>query len=68
MGGDYVQVLGLGTDNNSAYAARPSVHMFFNLNRFLFNCGEGLQRFAEEHKVRSPLPPMATANLSSSAS
>ena len=48
----YMQILGLGTDNNSVAAAIPSIYTFFNRDRFLFNCGEGLQRFAEERKVK----------------
>ena len=43
------QVLGVGTDTGCASA---SVLLFFDRRRFLFNAGEGFQRFATEHRVR----------------
>ncbi|XP_060178291.1 tRNAse Z TRZ4, mitochondrial-like [Lycium barbarum] len=30
----------------------PSVLLFFNKERFIFNAGEGLQRFCTEHKIK----------------
>ena len=43
----YLQVL---TSKSSLLS--PSVYLFFDSSRYLFNTGEGLQRFMTEHKVR----------------
>jgi ribonuclease Z len=43
----FIQVL--GTDNGDA---SPSILVFFDNHRYLFNVGEGAQRFCLEHKVR----------------
>lgn len=43
----YVQVLGTGITD-----APPSVFLFTDKRRYLFNCGEGSQRFASEHRIR----------------
>ncbi|CAL9030346.1 unnamed protein product [Prunus brigantina] len=32
--------------------ASPSVLLFFDKQRFIFNAGEGLQRFCTEHKIK----------------
>ncbi|KAK9821939.1 hypothetical protein WJX81_005595 [Elliptochloris bilobata] len=45
----YVQVLGLGTDTGDT---TPSVLLFFDQERYLFNAGEGFQRYANEHGVK----------------
>ncbi|KAK9807250.1 hypothetical protein WJX73_003185 [Symbiochloris irregularis] len=45
----YVQVLGNGTDCGDC---TPSVLIFFDKQRYVFNVGEGFQRFCVEHKVR----------------
>jgi ribonuclease Z len=45
----HVQLLGLGLDGSGAV---PSVLLFFDKTRFLFNAGEGFQRFCVEHKLR----------------
>ena len=45
----FVQVLGVGTDTGCTV---PSVLLFFDRHRYLFNAGEGFQRFCVEHKVR----------------
>ncbi|KAL1494480.1 hypothetical protein ABEB36_010074 [Hypothenemus hampei] len=42
-----LQVLGTG-----AQGAPRSVYMFSDQNRYLFNCGEGTQRLAHEHKTK----------------
>ena len=44
-----VQVLGLGTDTGDS---APSVLLFFDHYRFLFNAGEGFQRFCVQHRIR----------------
>ncbi|XP_037544598.1 zinc phosphodiesterase ELAC protein 2 [Nematolebias whitei] len=44
----YIQVLGAGSRDNS-----PSVYVFSEFNRYLFNCGEGTQRLLQEHKVKA---------------
>ncbi|KAJ3003197.1 Zinc phosphodiesterase ELAC protein 2, partial [Thoreauomyces humboldtii] len=43
----YLQVLGTDTLD-----ASPSVMLHFDSQRYVFNCGEGTQRFCHEHKVR----------------
>lgn len=45
----YIQVLGLGTDTGDS---APSALLFFDHHRFLFNVGEGFQRFCIQHKIR----------------
>lgn len=44
-----MQVLGLGTDTGDS---APSALLFFDHHRFLFNVGEGFQRFCIQHKIR----------------
>ncbi len=44
-----MQVLGLGTDTGDS---APSVLLFFDHYRFLFNAGEGFQRFCVQHRIR----------------
>lgn len=46
----YLQLLGLGVDTQDT---TPCVLLFFDNERYLFNCGEGFQRFCIEHKVKS---------------
>ena len=46
---DCVQILGLGTDTGDT---TPSVLLFFDHLRFLFNVGEGFQRFCVQHRVK----------------
>ncbi|XP_072932233.1 ribonuclease Z, mitochondrial isoform X3 [Epargyreus clarus] len=43
----YLQVLGSG-----ARGAPNTLYLFTDQKRYLFNCGEGTQRLAHEHKVR----------------
>lgn len=45
----YLQILGTGMDTQDT---SPSVLLFFDKQRFIFNAGEGLQRFCTEHKVK----------------
>lgn len=45
----HVQVLGVGTDTGCTV---PSVLLFFDRKRYLFNIGEGFQRFCVEYKVK----------------
>ncbi|CAO2194337.1 unnamed protein product [Urochloa humidicola] len=45
----YVQVLGTGMDTQDT---SPSILLFFDKQRFIFNAGEGLQRFCTEHKIK----------------
>ncbi|GAB4820364.1 hypothetical protein N2152v2_007410 [Parachlorella kessleri] len=45
----FVQVLGVGTDTGVTV---PSVLLFFDRQRYLFNVGEGFQRFCVDHKVK----------------
>ncbi|KAM5579119.1 tRNase Z TRZ3, mitochondrial [Rosa sericea] len=45
----YVQFLGTGMDTLDT---SPSVLLFFDKQRFIFNAGEGLQRFCTEHKIK----------------
>lgn len=45
----HIQVLGVGTDTGCTV---PSVLLFFDRKRYLFNVGEGFQRFCVEHKVK----------------
>ncbi|MCD7462440.1 hypothetical protein HAX54_048544 [Datura stramonium] len=45
----YVQILGTGMDTQET---SPSVLLFFDNERFIFNAGEGLQRFCMEHKIK----------------
>lgn len=44
-----VQVLGLGTDTGETVA---SVLLFFDRQRYVFNAGEGFQRFTVEYKIK----------------
>ena len=43
------QVLGVGSDTGCSV---PSVLLFFDRQRFLFNAGEGFQRFCVEHRIK----------------
>ncbi|XLT03854.1 hypothetical protein HN51_042603 [Arachis hypogaea] len=45
----YLQILGTGMDTQDT---SPSVYLFFDKQRFIFNAGEGLQRFCTEHKIK----------------
>ncbi|XP_020209333.1 tRNAse Z TRZ4, mitochondrial [Cajanus cajan] len=45
----YLQILGTGMDTQDT---SPSVLLFFDNQRFIFNAGEGLQRFCTEHKIK----------------
>lgn len=45
----YVQVLGVGTDTGCTV---PSALLFFDRQRYLFNVGEGFQRFCVEHRIK----------------
>ncbi|KAJ1394656.1 tRNase Z endonuclease, partial [Sesbania bispinosa] len=45
----FVQILGTGMDTQDT---SPSVLLFFDKQRFIFNAGEGLQRFCTEHKIK----------------
>ncbi|KAM3598983.1 uncharacterized protein V6R79_025129 [Siganus canaliculatus] len=44
----YVQVIGAGSRDNT-----PSLYVFSEYNRYLFNCGEGTQRLMQEHKLKA---------------
>jgi len=44
----FIQVLGLGVDVNDT---SPSVLLFTDTERILFNVGEGFQRFSVEHQI-----------------
>ncbi|XP_042014427.1 tRNAse Z TRZ4, mitochondrial-like [Salvia splendens] len=44
----YVQILGTGMDTQDT---SPAVLLFLQQQRFIFNAGEGLQRFCTEHKI-----------------
>ena len=44
-----LQVLGVGSDSGVIV---PSVLLFFDRQRYLFNVGEGFQRFCTDHKVK----------------
>lgn len=45
----YVQILGTGMDTQET---SPSVLLWFDKERFIFNAGEGLQRFCTEHQIK----------------
>ncbi|XP_021746359.1 tRNAse Z TRZ4, mitochondrial-like isoform X2 [Chenopodium quinoa] len=45
----YVQILGTGMDTHDTM---PSILLFFDNFRIIFNAGEGLQRFCAEHKIK----------------
>ncbi|XP_030494096.2 tRNase Z TRZ3, mitochondrial isoform X1 [Cannabis sativa] len=45
----YLQILGTGMDTQDT---SPSVLLFFDRQRFIFNAGEGLQRFCTEQKIK----------------
>uniref|UniRef100_A0A803MN56 ribonuclease Z n=1 Tax=Chenopodium quinoa TaxID=63459 RepID=A0A803MN56_CHEQI len=45
----YVQILGTGMDTQDK---SPSVLLFFDKQRFIFNAGEGLQRYCTEHRIK----------------
>nr|XP_043614510.1 tRNase Z TRZ3, mitochondrial [Erigeron canadensis] len=45
----YLQILGTGMDTQDT---SPSVLLFFDKQRFIFNAGEGLQRFCTEHRIK----------------
>jgi len=47
MGKVYMQIIGTATGDTS-----PGLLLFFENKRYLFNFGEGMQRFCMEHKVR----------------
>ncbi|PSS07413.1 Zinc phosphodiesterase ELAC protein like [Actinidia chinensis var. chinensis] len=42
-------IMGTGMDTQDT---SPSVLLFFDKRRFIFNAGEGLQRFCTEHKIK----------------
>lgn len=44
-----MQVLGVGAD---APSSSPSVLLFFDRQRYLFNMGEGFQRYCVEHRIK----------------
>ncbi|XP_041075596.1 zinc phosphodiesterase ELAC protein 2-like [Polyodon spathula] len=44
----YAQVVGAGSRDNG-----PSLYVFSEFNRYLFNCGEGTQRLMQEHKLKA---------------
>ena len=46
----YLQIIGCGGDSDAD--APPSVMLFFDGDRYVFNVGEGFQRLCVEHKVR----------------
>lgn len=48
-GACYVQIMGTGLDTQDT---SPSVLLFFDNQRIVFNAGEGLQRFCVEHKIK----------------
>ena len=56
----HVQVLGWGTDTLSG--ALPSMQLFFDSTRLLFNCGEGLQRLSTDSHVRSRSLPRVSVD------
>lgn len=43
----YLQILGTDTIDSV-----PSFTLIFEKQRYLFNCGEGTQRFCAEHKAK----------------
>lgn len=43
----FVQILG-----TESLETTPSLMLFFDSKRYLFNCGEGLQRLSTEHHIR----------------
>lgn len=45
----YLQIMGTGMDTQDT---SPAVLLFFDKQRFIFNAGEGLQRFCTEHKIK----------------
>ncbi|OMO83138.1 zinc phosphodiesterase ELAC protein 2-like protein [Corchorus olitorius] len=45
----YVQILGIGMDTHDT---TPSVLLFFDKQRFIFNAGEWTVRFCTEHKIK----------------
>lgn len=45
----YLQIMGTGMDTQDT---SPAVLLFFEKQRFIFNAGEGLQRFCTEHKIK----------------
>eukprot|EP00887_Chlorella_sp_A99_P006161 scaffold3.g6161.t1 len=62
----YIQVLGIGTDTGTAV---PSALLFFDRQRYLFNAGEGFQRFCVEHKLKmSKLSAVLLTRTSTEAS
>ncbi|PPD78414.1 hypothetical protein GOBAR_DD24665 [Gossypium barbadense] len=56
----YIQILGVGMDTHDTM---PSILPFFDRQRFIFNAGEGLQRFCAEHKIK--LSKIATNDINS---
>nr|XP_020460593.1 zinc phosphodiesterase ELAC protein 2 [Monopterus albus] len=44
----YLQVVGAGSRDNT-----PSLYVFSEYNRYLFNCGEGTQRLMQEYKLKA---------------
>ena len=56
----YLQILGMGSSLTT-----PSAFVFFDSSRYLFNCGDCIQRVANEHKVRlSKLSDLFITSLS----
>ncbi|XP_024533168.1 tRNAse Z TRZ4, mitochondrial isoform X2 [Selaginella moellendorffii] len=45
----YIQIFGTGMDTGET---SPCVLLFFDSKRFVFNAGEGLQRFCQENKIK----------------
>lgn len=45
----YLQIYGTGFDTGDTV---PTVLLFFDQRRFIFNAGEGLQRYCTEHKIK----------------
>ncbi|MGH0134202.1 UNVERIFIED_CONTAM: hypothetical protein FKN15_057144 [Acipenser sinensis] len=52
----YVQVVGAGSRDNG-----PSLYVFSEFNRYLFNCGEGTQRLMQEHNGTPAIGPIIAA-------
>jgi ribonuclease Z len=45
----FIQILGVGNDTATS---TPSALLFFDRQRYLFNAGEGFQRFCVEHRLK----------------
>ena len=50
LGNAYVQILGLNADSHDVTA--PSVLVFTDSHRYVFNVGEGFQRFCVERRLK----------------